>query len=217
MLHFVCRWWGGCHALWAEVASNRWPSWRSPSNESLSHCWIFLHTFRFIFCFICYILFPVSLIPVILNYVLTFFQSQSLRNAKKDKRDAQKRISKDTETSRSISSAHSRSKVTESLIQVNPLRMITLNSSSFWTAGLLLTPTRAHLTPSDLKVILVLESSLRQSKVSYINMPCLKPIYYTVFKTSWQTGQWINKMKTHFIFWRPKFTDKIHIHSPIRS
>ena len=124
MLHFVCRWWGGCHAMWAEVASNRWPSRRSPSNESLSHCWIFLHTFRFIFCFICYILFPVSLIPVILNYVLTFFQSQSLRNAKKDKRDAQKRISKDTETSRSISSAHSRSKVTESLIQVNPLRMI---------------------------------------------------------------------------------------------
>ena len=58
-----------------------------------------------------------------------------------------------------------------------------------------------HSTSSDVEqlFISVLESSLRQSKVSYINMPCLKPIYYTVIQTSWRTGLWINFIKTRFI------------------
>ena len=149
MLYIVCRWWGGCHVMWAKASSNRWSSRRSPSNESLSYCWIFLHAFRFIFCFICYILFPVSFLTshkwCNITYVSSniTFLSQSLKNAKKDKKDAQKRISKDTETSRSISSAHSRSKVTESLIQVNQLRLyawLLENYRFSWPACLLLTP-----------------------------------------------------------------------------
>ena len=191
MLYIVCRWWGGCHAMWAKASSNRWSSRRSPSNESLSYCWIFLHAFRFIFCFVCYILFPVSFINNLNRKETRSSPFEIVSRCEMQKKIKEMPKNEFQKTQRRVDQFQVL--IVGPKLQNRLFRLIRLNY--FFYSRIITFDGQPvccwpHSTLNDLWIwfISVLESSLRQSKVSYINMPCLKPIYYTVFQTSWKTG-----------------------------